>query len=531
MEEEVLDVALSDPPEFNAGVFAYWIAGKEPTAAFSFVVQSLEEQRYDILYEDDEGNIDDLEDSSSSDDDEEDMGEDDDDADPARKKLKKKRDKVKRKRKKREEKEKEKTNFAASAVAAAPRLKAQERDNSPFSIDASIMGLARLYVQDQYRMFDNLEQYLSQPLLFAAQLKGLLQISVADLTKIVELYYSLDDAVVKEVMCKKLCTRRDLLDISESSDIPMVKVSRQFNNLSRVYDVLDDSGFINGNLVDFMRRYFILPSNLARRYACILFFVYCKFDVSAKRRVLNIPSSNLERCAALVMAFLATSISTLSKCCTAKITQSKTSVYVGSLQCVPLLDYLLSGNGSESWDLVWSVVSSIESIDLDKQLLSNLREIRSALTGDTLDFGINIVIIALSNMKKKTFSGSAIARKLEGSGKTRTIVKGILLIGSNLSQTREFKDMFVDIITRVGEPLEEAGLSIQEINMFMLSCNLLVRATMENSRKNYSPELCSIISFKNCNVDKIKDWVRYVSCCRLCLIECMSPPDDLNKYD
>ena len=81
----------------------------------------------------------------------------------------------------------------------------------------------------------------------------------------------------------------------------------------------------------------------------------------------------------------------------------------------------------------------------------------------------------------------------------RTVIKNLLQIGANLSQSREFRDLFEDILTKVlqnyvvlvsfwsilnnnkndlifwrlwypqvVEPLEEANLSIEELNRFMV---------------------------------------------------------------
>jgi hypothetical protein len=50
----------------------------------------------------------------------------------------------------------------------------------------------------------------------------------------------------------------------------------------------------------------------------------------------------------------------------------------------------------------------------------------------------------------------ALLKKIEGGnssgqtfGKLRTIVKSILQLGANLSQSREFRDLFEDIVTKV----------------------------------------------------------------------------------
>jgi hypothetical protein len=73
---------------------------------------------------------------------------------------------------------------------------------------------------------------------------------------------------------------------------------------------------------------------------------------------------------------------------------------------------------------------------------------------------------------------SSILRKLEGSvsfgysssSRLRNIVKGLLTIGSNLSQTKEFRDLFEDILAKVAEPLEECGISASEMGSIISAC-------------------------------------------------------------
>ena len=67
---------------------------------------------------------------------------------------------------------------------------------------------------------------------------------------------------------------------------------------------------------------------------------------------------------------------------------------------------------------------------------------RGIVTGDTLDVGCTSVRYKI---------GAALAAKLDpvGSSKLRNIVKSLLLLGANLSQSREFRDLFEDVLTKV----------------------------------------------------------------------------------
>lgn len=73
---------------------------------------------------------------------------------------------------------------------------------------------------------------------------------------------------------------------------------------------------------------------------------------------------------------------------------------------------------------------------------------------------------------------STVLRKLEGSvsfgysfsTRLRTAIKGLLTIGSNLSQTKEFRDLYEDILTKVAEPLEECGVTMGEMGSIIAAC-------------------------------------------------------------
>mmetsp|Transcript_30546 Transcript_30546/g.31082 ORF Transcript_30546/g.31082 Transcript_30546/m.31082 type:complete len:115 (+) Transcript_30546:298-642(+) len=110
-------------------------------------------------------------------------------------------------------------------------------------------------------------------------------------------------------------------------------------------------------------------------------------------------------------------------------------------------------------------------------------------------------------------SGPAILRKLESSGShhIRTVLKNLILLGSNLSQSREFRDLFEDIMTKIGESLEEVGLTLSEICVFLRCCSLSL-SVLEGVRVGGSVRVAEIRN----------EWTRFVTCCRLCLVQLFS---------
>ena len=74
--------------------------------------------------------------------------------------------------------------------------------------------------------------------------------------------------------------------------------------------------------------------------------------------------------------------------------------------------------------------------------------------------------------------GSTVLSKLgpnpsSSCGRIRSLIKSLLLIGAALSQAREFRDLIEDIVTKVGDFSEEAGLTSSDINTLLLSCAVL----------------------------------------------------------
>lgn len=78
-------------------------------------------------------------------------------------------------------------------------------------------------------------------------------------------------------------------------------------------------------------------------------------------------------------------------------------------------------------------------------MTSSLRDLRGIISGENLDNATSVVKSKLNN---------TLIRKIEGSSATATsrlrgIIKSLLQLGANLSQSREYRDLFEDIISKV----------------------------------------------------------------------------------
>jgi hypothetical protein len=164
-------------------------------------------------------------------------------------------------------------------------------------------------ITDQYRSFQILEHFVSQPLLLKNQSFCIIDTSLQPI--LVEKYWSLDDIFVREVLNKRLTkTRKDLEDASETMGLNLRRITRQYENLKRVYNAFEDNSCTN--IYAFLNEQFLLSDNVARKYSCIIFLLITKFNLLHKK-LKKVACENFENCAALILNFLSTAINPCSK--------------------------------------------------------------------------------------------------------------------------------------------------------------------------------------------------------------------------
>ena len=416
-------------------------------------------------------------------------------------------------------------------------------------------------IVDQYRSYNILEHFLSHPVMLQGQ--SLCYISHKNLPVVIELYWDLNDKLVYEILHRRLTkSRRDLADIAELCNFNMRRTTLQFENIKRIYDAFEESSnYELTNIYKFISTQYLLSDRLTRKYSCIIFLLITKFHLSYKKRLSTASCHQLENCAALIVAFLSadspTFFSQLFEVMQGKYLPSIPSNYSlgdfvntrtpsaqGSRQTSleressgQSPDSISSGtkdgnaniynnyltvleNDNECWCLVWKIFSVVDDTDIDKTLLSSLRDIRSLLTGEGLDLACNQI---------KSKIGPKLVRLIDGnsnsSNKIRSILKALIQIGANLSQTREYRDLFEDILCKVAEPLLEAGLSFSEINHFMICCieisNDMTTSIMRHRRDSFASDTSQANMKTGISKSELikLDWVRFLAFIRLCLQE------------
>lgn len=165
------------------------------------------------------------------------------------------------------------------------------------------------------------------------------------------------------------------------------------------------------------------------------------------------------------------------------------------------------GHDDDCWAGIYRTLFYVDFFDPNKQLLVNLRDLRQVMTGNVLDAGLGYVRIALTERN----SCSRVAKRIDDP-KMRNILKALMQIGANLSQSKEYRDLFEDILDKVHEPLKEIGLDLEDCSRLLVCSNEMVKALPTSGSTNAR-------SGGQGNKSKRRDWARFLLCCRLILLE------------
>jgi hypothetical protein len=218
-------------------------------------------------------------------------------------------------------------------------------------------------------------------------------------------YFALDEAVVRELIGKKLIgkTRRDLDDISEHTFIPLASCRRQFDNLCIVLRRIEGSP---NDLYRLIQRKFLLPESLVRFYVGAIFLNHHQIDVNQHELIQEIPFDVILDCA---HAFI------------------------------------------EHWSV------DRMSLAFDSAIAHDVRELKAAL-GQHQSSWAECLIRGLpqGDLRTKIISRSVYLQPL---------LKNILQIGGGLVQSREIRDLLMDIMEMVAIPLlRNLGVDSDEIS-------------------------------------------------------------------
>lgn len=289
--------------------------------------------------------------------------------------------------------------------------------------------------RDQFRVFQLLQPYLQLPQTLMNQ--HLFQFSQATKRALIEHYYKFDEAVVREFLGKKLSAknRKDLDNISDKTGVSLRSCRRQFDNIKQVLRVVDDH---DGSLVENIKQKFILPEEMARVYASVVFISANRFETN-KKKLSTFSFSDLTLCASW------------------------------------MIDHWTAGSeGSHAVD---------DDLELDRDFLQDLHDLKlSMLARIWVDRHLKLIS---KDMRKKKTSPQFI-KSMEQN--FHVLSKALISLGASLVHNKDLKDFFVDLVEDIICPCKSFGWSVQDVEVVLTSLgSTLVECEQGHSRQTGRP--------------------------------------------
>ncbi|RWS27764.1 growth hormone-inducible transmembrane-like protein, partial [Leptotrombidium deliense] len=276
-------------------------------------------------------------------------------------------------------------------------------------------------VLDQFRTFCLIEKYLQTPTLLAEQ--WTFQITSKTQRLLVAKYYDFDDGVIREILGKKLSgrNRKDLDDVSEKTNVRLKSCRRQFDNIKRVYKIVED---LSGNLVINIQTHFLLPENLAKKYATVVYIANNRFETS-KRKLQYLKFDDFLHCAYEMMS---------NWCC-------------HNPEC----------RFEET------------AMDMDREFLQMLRELKILTEREYLD---DHKLHVMRSLKGK------ISERVLADLDTifKSLSRSIINIASGLNHSKEVRDLFLDVVEKVIEPFKQIRMTKTDVELFITNYTEIPRS-------------------------------------------------------
>jgi len=346
--------------------------------------------------------------------------------------------------------------------------------------------LRKLFVQDtqdQYRFFDSFEHFMCRPEYLNEQISA--QISVSVRHHMNAVYYSLDDDFCRELVGRKLNdkTRTMLDDLSAELEIPLKSIRRQFDNLRRLATFLGGvvSNSSNACAVCEINQTMLLPWDLAAKYTAFLFLINSRVLLS-KRKSAFLTAEDLEfHSIALQVTWGRGTPSSSHK------------IFNTSLMATDQPRKHEEGVAAVFKDLQVQL-GTVLGMEVDRGLHAAIKDVKSINERKVLDkldeaLKQHLALSRVQTLRRKNF------------------LKSFLQIGAGLSQSKEYRDLFEEIV-KIGEYFTEAEFTIAEVDVFF---NVL--------SGNINPSFTNVIKEESEKAECAEFWARYVTGIQLCLLK------------
>jgi len=278
-------------------------------------------------------------------------------------------------------------------------------------------------LNDNYRLFTMWETMLHHPIMFSDQL--VFQLDSETQNFLIEKYYALDSSVVRELLGKKLSgrLRKDLDEVSDRTKVSLRSCRRQFDNIKRVFKSVEE---LPGNFLQNIKNMYLLPERLADKYSVVVFIACHRFETTKKK-----------------LGFL--------------------SFDDFSVVCKAIMKDWTSGGVD---------VDESGEPSLDRDFFNYLRDLKNLADKEKDHRYAVCQYLGRNNMSQRPLS--------EIEANFKHISKNILNIGQTLYNTKEVKDLFVNVVDKIVEPTKQCKLSIEDLSMFLSAyCKVVVEGTLQ----------------------------------------------------
>ncbi|KAJ3003502.1 hypothetical protein HKX48_001726, partial [Thoreauomyces humboldtii] len=315
----------------------------------------------------------------------------------------------------------------------------------------------RHYVTSQYRTYELLEPYLHRPKLLATTPPLLFPLCPETRTYLIETFYTFHPSVMRQVLGKKFSSRvrKDLEDVCSKTRVPIAGCRRMFDNFKRVTKVVEDSERDLGAVI---MREFLLPKALAEQYAHIIFINNYRFD-TFKRKLAHIRFADYDYVASILM-------------------------HTFSHPTLPVLDDLDTTLSQDARDIKQLLFAQKGAADELRNVIatrlaspspspSPIPPTTTTITTTTAMSPLHHHLPHLSSPSSPPPSPtplpvSSIASTDRNFDATfKTVLRGVLAIGTALSHRKDLRDVFLLIQERVVDPCLAAGWTVTDLEAFL----------------------------------------------------------------
>ncbi|EEC03150.1 acidic fibroblast growth factor intracellular binding protein, putative [Ixodes scapularis] len=272
------------------------------------------------------------------------------------------------------------------------------------------LELLKSDVLDHYRTLQMLERLLHSPVHLAEQ--WTFQLTPQTQRMLIAKY---DGFFTPLILCYKcsISVRKYTIEIN-------CRLNSPFDNIKRVYKVIEE---MPGPLTKNIQTHFLLPEQLARKYAAVVYITHNRFE-TGKKKLNYLTLDNFIFCV---------------------------DQMINNWSC---------RNPSNLRLHTTSLAYEESGMEMDREFLQQLREMKALLDREHLDRLKDAVTFSLwGRVSKHTL------QDLESNFKslTRTLVN----IAYGLNHSKDLRDFFIDIVEKIIEPCRSAHWTREELQVVM----------------------------------------------------------------